>query len=467
MLKKQLTRRELIKLGGVAGLATALAACAPAVPPGSSGTTQTPTTAAEAPVPVAAEPVSIAWWNSKGGLEVTAPLFQRTIDEFNAANPGIVVEQTTYGGSWDETFTKLTTSFASGVGPDICTAGDIVVPLGRAGFLLDHREWLESSGVRDLYFDSALAVQARGYDPTQELYGVPQWVASSPLGCFSHYYEEAGLNINEPPETLDQLLEYAEKLTVRENDKVTRMGLLNYSDGSCFWYGLHQMVWAHGGTFLDKGDPYTSQLDQPEIAAAMQWYGDIDQVHKVGWEKGYQEGGALGNPHNLAIIAQFYSHNSKLPRLPEELRPKLEVLGVPVGPAGEAGRKIPVTVEGDSVGAKSKSLSETLKFFDYLNNTSDFVAKYCEIYAKEVPRSDLLNLPHLQDRRHKAWADLGAKYGDPGPGWHPKWTEIRAVILEAQQRVVINYEKAVDVLVDAHKDVQLILDDWKAEGGQI
>jgi hypothetical protein len=119
------------------------------------------------------------------------------------------------------------------------------------------------------------------------------------------------------------------------------------------------------------------------------------------------------------------------------------------------------------VGAQSKVMDQTLKFFDYLNNTSDFVAKYCEIYAKEVPRSDLLGLPHLQDRRHKAWADLGSRYGDPADGWHPKWSEIRNIIIEAHQRVVINYERAEDVLQDAHADAQAILDDWKAEGGEV
>jgi ABC-type glycerol-3-phosphate transport system substrate-binding protein len=245
------------------------------------------------------------------------------------------------------------------------------------------------------------------------------------------------------------------------------MGLLNVNEGSCFWYGLDQIVWAFGGTFLSKDDPYTSNLNTPEVAAGMQWFGDIDQVHHVGWEKGFDQSGPSGNPHNLGIIAQFYSHNSKLPRLPVELQPKLEVLGVPVGPAGEAWRKIPVTVEGDSVGAQSKVMDQTLKFFDYLNNTSDFVAKYCEIYAKEVPRSDLLGLPHLQDRRHKAWADLGTRYGDPADGWHPKWSEIRNIIIEAHQRVVINYERAEDVLQDAHADAQAILDDWKAEGGEV
>lgn len=177
--------------------------------------------------------------------------------------------------------TTLSTSFASGEGPDIflISPGDFL-RYYNGGVLLDLTPHITPEAQAD-FPDGVIA--SRKVDG--KIYGVPMELEPMAFYYSVKAFEDAGLNENDVPQTWDQLLEIGNKLTTAE-----RYGLLFETTPGYYqnftWYPF---MWQGGGEFQTAEGK--SAFDSPAVVAALKlWQDAINsgaaprQVNAGGWD---------------------------------------------------------------------------------------------------------------------------------------------------------------------------------------
>jgi len=237
-----MNRRRFLAVASAASIGAILAACggssstdtpAPAKPtaagaaPAGNAGSSAPSTTTAASVPTTAPAVSkgtheiVHWsWLSASDGEV----WQKMIDNFNAAHKDQGVQIRMEVVPDDQYGTKVLASAATGAAPDFGWAD--------AGTRLD---WVKKGVVQplddifkqigfDLSDFSEQSLSASKYNGKLSL--MPMDAMSLQVLVNTDHVKEAGLDITKPPTTGDQLLTWADKLTQRSGDKVTRSGWL-------------------------------------------------------------------------------------------------------------------------------------------------------------------------------------------------------------------------------------------------
>lgn len=165
------------------------------------------------------EPITLTFLRA-GTDELTQKVYEELIADYQKDHPNVVVEyqQVNFGNDLE---TKLNTLYAGGSAPDLVRAPISTIAL-RASMgqyaVLD--EYIDKWSEKDNYLENAYEIGS--YQGKQ--YGLPINIDAQLLLYRKDYFEEAGLDPNSPPSTWEELLEYAEKLTVWEGDDVIRAG---------------------------------------------------------------------------------------------------------------------------------------------------------------------------------------------------------------------------------------------------
>ncbi len=214
---RQANRRQPLGSFGIAALLVVfsllLAACAapvaaPAAP--AAGDAAATEAAAEAPAAEAAAPagegapVEITIWHMEQPTHRVERI-QQLIDEFNAANPGIVVKQEPQ--NWGEVYTKAPAAVAAGNAPELLFAiPDFTPILKDLGQVQPMEEFVaEMDGLHSFY---PAAVEQYTYDG--HTWALPLYNMAQSLWYRPSVFAAAGV---EPPTTWDEWLAAAEKLT--------------------------------------------------------------------------------------------------------------------------------------------------------------------------------------------------------------------------------------------------------------
>ena len=154
------------------------------------------------------------------GYGETLPAFEFVQAQFEKKYPDIEVEILTF--SLRDFEAKLASSMPTGAGPDLLALHDFLFP-----------RYYDNEYLEPLPDDQAQIVNnPEKMNQTYTAivsgdgvaYGVPYWTGRSTLYYNTDHFQEAGLP--GPPETIEQLWEYAEKLVKKdENGEVTRAGI--------------------------------------------------------------------------------------------------------------------------------------------------------------------------------------------------------------------------------------------------
>ncbi len=266
---RKVTRRDLLKAAGLAGVGVLVAACAPqatpttAPEPTQAQAEQEPTAVPEVTQPSPApEGAKLAFWYYWGGVwgEACAAVGQAFAD----ANPGITVEPTALDGAWE----KAVAAFAAGAPPDVILDYNAaqLMPRGQAVALDD---LIAGSSVikKDNYYPAMYEC----YQWNGVQYGVPAGEAGVDMALILNKgrCEEAGLDVNDPPQTVTEVLAWGEKMTkVGEGGVLEQVGF-DPMDGTscawCDWAALYGFNW---------WDAKTQTFDWAPLADCLQWQAD-------------------------------------------------------------------------------------------------------------------------------------------------------------------------------------------------
>ena len=256
-MKQKLSRRRFLQYTGIAASATVLAACAPVPAPSAPAAAPTQAAApaqAAAPTTAAAAPsgVTMEAWSQM--TDVAATSTKAIIDDYNAKNTKgnkvtFVYIAVTEGSQSDP---KLLTAVAGGNPPAAYYADRFTVPqYAYQGFFQDITDQSKTAGVSaDQYFP--FAWQEATYK--DKVYALPFDTDTRALWYNKDIVQKAGLDPEKPPQTLDDLKAWVNKLNVKgPNGTLTQFG----------WHPYYDQMWLYTWGFMFKGefqDPQTRKI---------------------------------------------------------------------------------------------------------------------------------------------------------------------------------------------------------------
>lgn len=230
-----------------------------------------------------AQAVEIEYWQYVFDARIKA--MNELIKRFEAANPGIKVKHTTF--PYADYQTKIAAAVPAGQGPDVVqlyygwldnfVGAKFIQPLPRDAFPHDVIE-------KEFY----PIVQTMKRDG--EYYGLPTAVRTLALFYNKKLFQEAGLDPNKPPQTLDEYLEAAKKTVKRDaaGNMLSAGAVIDMPGQDLHWWREVLLRQMGGKPYSD--DSKSVAYDNEAGARALNWYADLQRVHKVG-QAGFMDEG--------------------------------------------------------------------------------------------------------------------------------------------------------------------------------
>jgi multiple sugar transport system substrate-binding protein len=272
-----------------------LSACAAPVAPAAPTAGEAPAAAATEAAPAApaeGAPVEITLWHMEQPPHRVERI-QTLIDEFNAANPGIVVKQEPQ--NWGEVYTKAPAAVAAGNAPDLLFAipdfTPILKDLGKVQPMDDLVAEMDG-----LYKYYPAAVEPYSYDDA--VWALPLYNMAQSIWYRKSVFDAAGI---QPPTTWDEWLAAAETLT-----KDGQYGVGLPANKQLYTDQVVYDMMANAGADEIYNEDGTLRFNNPQTAAAYDFYSKLYQFSppdSPNWTWGEAE--ACFANKTCAMIPQF------------------------------------------------------------------------------------------------------------------------------------------------------------------
>lgn len=229
--------------------------------------------------------VEIQYWQYV--FETRIQAMTEVIKAFEAENPGITVKQVTF--PYADYQTRLIAARAAGRSPEVMQlfygwldtfiAGKLVQPLSPETF--------KTAEIEAEFFPIVSAMKRDG-----RYYGLPTAVRTMALFYNKDMFVKAGLDPEKPPQTLDEMVAAAKAMAVRNAaGNFTQVGMaLDIARQDHNWW-REILVRQFGGESYSP-DGRKVEYDSEAGRRALQFYVDLQKVHRVGQEGFMDEGQA-------------------------------------------------------------------------------------------------------------------------------------------------------------------------------
>jgi len=217
-------------------------------------------------------PVAITLWHSMGAPLSTG--LERIIQEFNASQRQYRVEAI-YQGSYTDSLNKLISSIGSGNIPTLIQLDDVSTQI-----MIDSQE---IKPIQDFIDDEDYDLS--DFDPKVlsyyqidgTLYSMPFNLAGPILYYDKQLFQEAGLDPDQPPRTLEEVRQYAEQLVERDaQGNTTRYGIALHISPWIF----EQMLAKQGALYVNNGNGREGRATEAMFASeegmkVLRWYDEM------------------------------------------------------------------------------------------------------------------------------------------------------------------------------------------------
>ena len=243
-----ISRRDFLRLAGVAAAGSFLAAC------GVPGPTVAPTSSS--PVKLVYQDWRTDWFPG---------LAEEMLAKFHEQHPNIRVFYTPDSENLEETMLQ---EFESGTAPDVFAGCCSFFPAwGQKGYTLDLRPYVEADIDRETIADWSEAQYKAFFTADGKQFALPKYHGGLALYYNKELFDEAQIPYPDGTWTYPDYLEAMKKLTVREDGKITRWGSM--FDVSWDRIQIHVNGW--GGHFVNPDDPMKCEMSAPPALEAMEW----------------------------------------------------------------------------------------------------------------------------------------------------------------------------------------------------
>lgn len=345
----------------------------------------------------------IEFWHGFAAHEIAA--LQQMLDtRFAPAHPEIKVNAT--GGATDE---KILAAISGGNPPDV-----ILLPSPYAigtwahnGVIQPLDDHIQSSALDLSVFIPAGLEQCKLDDAA---YALPFVNFNNALYWNKDLFSAAGLDPETPPKTIEELLDFAEKLTVKEGDRITQIGVLPT-------LRLQEMAWRFGGDWYDAANG-TITANSDANLRALQY--ELDVANRVGGVDAVQRfqgslptgGGAADNPFyqgKIAIMVDGCWHVEFIRQYASGLN--YGVAPVPAPPEVENGATINELMTNPiAIPSGAKHVEEAWALLSFLATDVDTSREFSRIIAN-IPQLVEASTNFTDDPRLKVFVDLSQSKG--------------------------------------------------------
>lgn len=393
------------------------------------------------------ETVEIDFWHHYPSGE-GAELMTALINEFMEENPHIKVNE--LGLGLGEQGEKLVPALAAGTAPDIMVY-DLSTVKERAmkGQTMSLNEFVEAANLdMSVFFPDT--VEACTYEG--ELYGLPFITDTRVLFYNKDHFRAAGLDPEVAPKSWDELLEYAEKLTILGDDgKATQVGMsLNV-----FEIAPWTMGWSFGANIWNEDG--TPNVNSAEMQSALEYVLKLQETVGLDNYNALNEAAGSTGVHafvngTISMCVQFNGFYNTI----ETYNPDMD-FGVALIPSHDgvndhaswgAGYSLEFCYKGDD--ARAQAAFELGKFLcsdevasRFILTTSDFV---CNMNAYQHP--DVQADPVWQCFLESGKVTKMHYFCPALPTWH--W----GTLLPEWQAATIGNKTPEQALADAQKNIE-------------
>lgn len=272
---RTLSRREFLTRSATLIGAAALSACVPAAPaePAEEPMAEEPMEEEEAPSEAEpeVEAVTLTMWKGphKAAGDETRLCAQPTIDVFQTAYPDITVDFIEQ--PWDQYNEKFTAAFAAGTGPDVSYQTESFPRFVNADHILQLDDVIAASGFDKEFFYSRMW-ETCTYDG--KIYALPWITGGSNLFWNKDLFEQAGLDPDTPPDTTEEFLEFAQKITALGDD------IYGFASSPADWHENGQWPRRFGGRWFNE-DRTECTVNSPEAYDGWNFLNDLYHEYEV------------------------------------------------------------------------------------------------------------------------------------------------------------------------------------------
>lgn len=232
--------------------------------------------AATQPAAAGDDVVTIEYWQYAFDARVKA--MNELIAKFEAENPGIKVVHNSEI-PYEQFRDKIAASVPAGVGPDVVTLFYGWVPAWvDAGYIVPlPQDQFPAAEIESTF--TPLVKDARFKD---QYYTLPTAVRTLALFWNKDLFKEAGLDPDKPPQTLDEFVEYAKKLTkTDEAGNITQEGFATEMTGQAHQWFREVLLRQYGGQPYSD-DNKTVQWNSEQGCKAFTWLSAFETEYKTG-----------------------------------------------------------------------------------------------------------------------------------------------------------------------------------------
>lgn len=314
--------------------------------------------------------VSIEFWHAMSGARVD--LIQSIVDKFMAENPNIKVD-VQYTGSYNDTLNKVKSAYKAGNAPDVFHSYEIgTLGLINSG-IISPLDVIAKKFDREIPWDDFFTPVQSYYKYQGDHYSMP-FNSSTPLIFYNkNFFEKAGLDVDNPPKTYEDIRAAAVKLKAAGYDNPVTWNLHS-------WY-FEQMICLQDEPFVNDKNGRSGKLPTEVVfngeagQKVLNWW--------VGMEKDglFLDVGPGWSNHRAAFgsgeVAIVMSSSSDVNRLTDALAEKGWEMGTGYIPR-PAGAKGGVAIGGGSLWMTNNHSAEeelaALKLITYISEDESQIA---------------------------------------------------------------------------------------------
>ena len=303
------------------------------------------------------EPVKLVVLTHWGEESLATPM-KALLDEYTKANPNVTIEYQAV--TFDQLLTKISTSRAAGTAPDIIHIYNLWMPDFVKGGALATPPADVVEDIKANYSPGSVSAVT----VNDQIWGYPTEINTWQLVYNKKMFADAGLS--EPPKTLDELKDYACKLTKKKADGTlehTGLAVLTGWDSGVV-HPFLSLLWSNGGEYL-AADHSKSEFNSPQGKEVLQAYSDMINEGCVDPGLGGGFNDFVTGKSAMVIMANFF--RSDLKNSFVDGYDNVGVAPIPVGPSGDKS----VALQYNwlwTVDKTSKNAEEAWKLVKWLNS---------------------------------------------------------------------------------------------------
>ena len=457
-----LSRREFLAMSVVTTAGAILAACAPSATP---APTEPPAEAPQEPEeePTAQPPAEevrelgllLVDWNDA----YRTILENEIIPAFEEANPGLtVLPDFTDWGNLDP---KVMTAFAGGLSPDVFMADNVefgpkYYPKGIVAELDALVDAAGGAAVLDDFYAKAIE---EGAKIGGKLVALPYVMDNRGLFYRKDFFEEVGLDPEDPPASWSAFREAAVALTKRTDDTWERAGWHSDTGFACFQTYV-QFLWQNGGSLLNDAQDKAA-FNAPEGVEAMEMWTSLIREDKVGPVEEMESVGDL-SPYAAGILAMYYGGYGTISNVREYAPDVLDSIGVTIMAEKQ---KASLWYANTYFITNSDHVDQSWKLLSALVLDDDNFLKYHEAMGGLPPRkSTVADATYITPNHMVLLEDVMDAPGSHTTPAVPFALEMLQRVDEAAQRSVFGEATPKEAIDQAADEANQIIDRYLAEG---